>query len=417
MENEANNNDATVKMDPVDHDPGRTQVLPEDACPTQEPDPFAPREPLGATGPMSAVEEASSQDEEPLPQRHTLRNIALGMLLTVVVVLGGFAGWLAWDDARNASCHVPAGVTLDGDAVSGYSAAEVRSVVNRHIIDGTAGNAVLVISDTEQVNLEYPRLGDVDVDATVGAVMATIEPSAVARCLNRVLDLVGMAPQPQPRELVTVCALSEDRVHGKVEAIAREYDIELREAGYRFDQDKRKVKVVKARAGRSIDVDATTAAVLEASQSGQTQVSAVVLTTNPTVTKPGQAIFVDLYNCQLTFYVAGSVAKQYPCTPGMSGYATSSGDWTVSYKDPNPSWYNPHSDWSKGMPEVIAPGPTNPLGLRALALSCGGGIYIHGTTNLGQLGYPGSHGCIRLANESIVELFDLVELGIPVFVY
>ena len=34
MENEANNNDATVKMDPVDHDPGRTQVLPEDACPT-----------------------------------------------------------------------------------------------------------------------------------------------------------------------------------------------------------------------------------------------------------------------------------------------------------------------------------------------------------------------------------------------
>ena len=67
MENEANNNDATVKMDPVDHDPGRTQVLPEDACPTQEPDPFAPREPLGATGPMPAVEEASSQDEEPLP--------------------------------------------------------------------------------------------------------------------------------------------------------------------------------------------------------------------------------------------------------------------------------------------------------------------------------------------------------------
>ena len=115
--------------------------------------------------------------------------------------------------------------------------------------------------------------------------------------------------------------------------------------------------------------------------------------------------------------MAGSVAKQYPCTPGMSGYATPSGDWTVSYKDPNPSWYNPHSDWSKGMPEVIAPGPTNPLGLRALALSCGGGIYIHGTTNLGQLGYPGSHGCIRLANESIVELYDLAELGIPVFVY
>ena len=399
MENEANNNDATVKMDPVDHDPGRTQVLPEDACPTQEPDPFAPREPLGATGPMPAVEEASSQDEEPLPERHTLRNIALGMLLAVVVVLGGFAGWLAWDDSRNASCHVPANVTLDGESISGFTAAEVRSVVNRHIIAGTAGSAVLVVSEEQVVGLEYPKLGDVNVDATVSAAMATIEPDMLRRCANRALGLVGMAPEPEPRALITVCALSEDRVRSKVSSIASVFDVVVRDAGYRFNQEKRTVKAVKARQGFQIDVDATTSAVLAASQSGQTQVDAVIVTTNPTVTKVGQAIFVDLQNCHLYFYVAGSVAKDYPCTPGMPGYET------------------PHSDWSSEMPEVIAPGPTNPLGLRALALSCGGGIYIHGTTNLGQLGYPGSHGCIRLANESIVELYDLVELNIPVFVY
>ena len=417
MENKANNNDATVKMDPVDHDPGRTQVLPEDACPPQEPDPFTPREPLGATGPMPAVEEASSQDEEPLPERHTLRNIALGMLLAVVVVLGGFAGWLAWDDSRNASCHVPANVTLDGESISGFTAAEVRSVVNRHIIAGTAGSAVLVVSEEQVVGLEYPKLGDVNVDATVSAAMATIEPDMLRRCANRALGLVGMAPEPEPRALITVCALSEDRVRSKVSSIASDFDVAVRDAGYRFNQEKRTVKAVKARQGFQIDVDATTSAVLAASQSGQTQVDAVIITTNPTVTKVGQAIFVDLQNCHLYFYVAGSVAKDYPCTPGMPGYETPQGDWTVSYKDPSPSWYNPHSDWSSEMPEVIAPGPTNPLGLRALALSCGGGIYIHGTTNLGQLGYPGSHGCIRLANESIVELYDLVELNIPVFVY
>ena len=38
-------------------------------------------------------------------------------------------------------------------------------------------------------------------------------------------------------------------------------------------------------------------------------------------------------------------------------------------------------------------------------------IYIHGTPDDVELGKPGSHGCIRMSNEDIVELFDLVQEG------
>jgi lipoprotein-anchoring transpeptidase ErfK/SrfK len=41
-------------------------------------------------------------------------------------------------------------------------------------------------------------------------------------------------------------------------------------------------------------------------------------------------------------------------------------------------------------------------------------IYIHGTNAEGELGVPASHGCIRMSNLDVIDLYDLVELGMPV---
>jgi L,D-transpeptidase YbiS len=35
-------------------------------------------------------------------------------------------------------------------------------------------------------------------------------------------------------------------------------------------------------------------------------------------------------------------------------------------------------------------------------------IYIHGSPDTAEMGKPGSHGCIRMRNQDIAELFDLV---------
>lgn len=43
-------------------------------------------------------------------------------------------------------------------------------------------------------------------------------------------------------------------------------------------------------------------------------------------------------------------------------------------------------------------------------------IYIHGSPDTAAMGKPGSHGCIRMRNEDIMELFDLVPRGTPVVI-
>ncbi len=43
-------------------------------------------------------------------------------------------------------------------------------------------------------------------------------------------------------------------------------------------------------------------------------------------------------------------------------------------------------------------------------------IYIHGTNEERRIGQPGSHGCIRMKNADVIELFDKVEIGLSVWI-
>lgn len=43
-------------------------------------------------------------------------------------------------------------------------------------------------------------------------------------------------------------------------------------------------------------------------------------------------------------------------------------------------------------------------------------IYIHGTPDEEPMGIPASHGCIRMRNEDLIELFERVPVGTPVLI-
>jgi len=79
-----------------------------------------------------------------------------------------------------------------------------------------------------------------------------------------------------------------------------------------------------------------------------------------------------------------------------------------------PTWVNPSPDtWGKDLPASIPPGPNNPLGLRAINWDAPA-IRFHGTQALYSLGYNASHGCVRMANEDVIELYDLIDVGTPI---
>lgn len=66
----------------------------------------------------------------------------------------------------------------------------------------------------------------------------------------------------------------------------------------------------------------------------------------------------------------------------------------------------------------IPPGPNNPLGLRWIGFAHAHGwqVGIHGTAKTQVLGQAVSHGCVRMANPDIVDLFPHVKLGTTVVV-
>jgi lipoprotein-anchoring transpeptidase ErfK/SrfK len=89
----------------------------------------------------------------------------------------------------------------------------------------------------------------------------------------------------------------------------------------------------------------------------------------------------------------------------------------VSEKKEHPSWTPTPSMRRRNprLPKYVAPGPKNPLGVRAMYL--GWTAYrIHGTNAPGSIGHAVSNGCIRMLNEDVVDLFERVHIGAPVMV-
>jgi len=66
----------------------------------------------------------------------------------------------------------------------------------------------------------------------------------------------------------------------------------------------------------------------------------------------------------------------------------------------------------------VPPGPNNPLGLRwvGFATAHGWQVGFHGTAKTSVLGQAVSHGCVRMANPDIVEMYTHVKLGTVVVV-
>jgi lipoprotein-anchoring transpeptidase ErfK/SrfK len=43
-------------------------------------------------------------------------------------------------------------------------------------------------------------------------------------------------------------------------------------------------------------------------------------------------------------------------------------------------------------------------------------IYIHGTVEEGFIGQPASHGCVRMRNDDVIELFDIIDEGVKLII-
>lgn len=128
-------------------------------------------------------------------------------------------------------------------------------------------------------------------------------------------------------------------------------------------------------------------------------------------------IVVSFGDRRLYHVVKRGRAVSYPIAV-PKGTARWSGRSFVSRKKINPSW-TPTAEMRRENPKLPAfvPGghPRNPLGKRALYL--GSTLYrIHGTDAPWTIGQAVSHGCIRMHNNHVAELYRRVRVGTKVIV-
>lgn len=132
--------------------------------------------------------------------------------------------------------------------------------------------------------------------------------------------------------------------------------------------------------------------------------------------KPGQ-IIVSFSDRRLYLITKPGEAITYPVAVPM-GEARWQGVTFVSDKKVNPPW-TPTPDMVRQNPRLPrwVPGghPMNPLGIRAMYL--GSSAYrIHGTDAPWTIGQAVSHGCIRMTNEDVLDLYPRVPVGTRVTV-
>jgi hypothetical protein len=121
----------------------------------------------------------------------------------------------------------------------------------------------------------------------------------------------------------------------------------------------------------------------------------------------GSVVIVN--NERKVYYVtAKGEAIRYPVAVGKQSELWM-GRTFVAAKVVDPKWIPVNGD-----DPVEGGAPGNPLGKRALYLDWSL-LRIHGTPSRGSIGGAVSNGCIRMLNEDVVDLFDRVHLGAPVY--
>ena len=144
--------------------------------------------------------------------------------------------------------------------------------------------------------------------------------------------------------------------------------------------------------------------------------------------RPKKQLVLHRSSRQLILLEQGQLRLRVPAAVGTQGWETPLGEHRVLFKAVDPVWRHP------GTGALVPPGGRNPLGSRWIAFyqdcSNPGGwdgekvvqvrgcshVGLHGTPHRWTVGWAVSHGCVRLYDEHIRRVFDLVDVGTPVVV-
>jgi lipoprotein-anchoring transpeptidase ErfK/SrfK len=338
--------------------------------------------------------------------------IALVALVTMGLLLA--VGVWAYDDAQKD--QIAPGVKVGGVDVGGQDADAARKVIEEKVV-APLKQPVVVSYDGKDYTLSPKQLREhADVD---GMVQEAIDRSRQGNILDRVSRYATgrkVNADLAPRVGYDKSAV-KDFVNELAEKINQDpVDASVAPSGGRLVQE-------AGQPGQAVDAKQMTAAINHAARSpGRDEtIPAVVETTKPEVNKKDLAqaypryIYIDRSTYTLRFYHHLRLKKTYSIAVGQQGLETPAGLYHALDKQVDPSWHVPNSAWAGDLAgQVIPPGPADPLKARWIGIFDGAGI--HGTDDVGSLGSAASHGCVRMSIPDVIDLYDRVDVGDPIYI-
>ena len=128
-------------------------------------------------------------------------------------------------------------------------------------------------------------------------------------------------------------------------------------------------------------------------------------------------IVIDRKSHVLRFFEHLEPARSWPIAVGKAGLETPAGLYDIQWKETNPKWRVPNSEWAGDLAgKTIEPGPDNPIKARWMAFNGGAGIHGIDPSAYGSIGTDASHGCVRMRIPDVISLYARAPVGTPVYV-
>jgi lipoprotein-anchoring transpeptidase ErfK/SrfK len=330
------------------------------------------------------------------------RVVAL-VVLVLCVVFAGASGWAIQYDDHTINI-LPDNTLIGGVQVGGLGfQAAVDKVKAR--LEAPLHEPIHVVADGFQADTTAWDMGlQLDVGAAVRRAMGANHDGNVYQRAWRRLHTGGNVVIPLKPDWTTGTSAS------LLEEAKRAVFVASKNA--RLDTSSGFLKFTPDTPGRALDLAKAKTVLTAGVQHGDRKIYLPVVHPAAAVRADSFAtvILVRTGENKLYLYKNGEVAKTYDVATGRPQFPTPTGQFSIVSKQTNPVWHNPHSTWSTTMPETIGPGPDNPLGTHAMALSASG-ILIHETPDVGSIGTSASHGCIRMRGGDELDLFNQVSTG------
>ncbi|HXV51872.1 MAG TPA: L,D-transpeptidase/peptidoglycan binding protein [Solirubrobacterales bacterium] len=342
------------------------------------------------------------------------RKLQILLVFVIAIMLVAAVGAYAWDSSK--SDEIADGVTIGGVDVSGMTADEATKVVESELVDPLR-KKVTVTYDGVKYQLSPEKLEvDSDVD---GMVDKALEESQEGGLPTRVWRYatggeVDVAISPQ----VTYSNKAIDEFIAKVAA-----DVNTEPVNATIEPTAVSLDGVAGHDGVEVSESALRTRIESVVQrTARRKVTVPVDTVEPEVSKEDLAaqyptyLTVNRSTFELTLWKDLEPAKAYTVAIGAEGFDTPAGVYSIQNKAVDPAWSVPDSDWAGDLAGTVVPGGAadNPLKARWMGIFDGAGI--HGTDDTGSLGSAASHGCVRMSVPDVIDLYDQVPVGTPIYI-